>query len=143
LEENVAAPGKKTKNTVVGIRQTDHVTPSTGKKLSLTSPTSGGCSVSIVWSWSQATEGVSCAVIKNSLLKFSHFANIYYKTTYSSSSIVMFYNHHVDINSIKYKHTKGATTYKKGLTVSRLTIAKILYFMQKSLRVDTNTYISP
>jgi hypothetical protein len=37
LEEKVAAPVYKTKNTVVGIRCTDHAKPSIRKKLALTS----------------------------------------------------------------------------------------------------------
>jgi hypothetical protein len=48
LEEKVAAPGLETRNTAVGIR----------RKLTLTSLTSGGRSVGIVRSRTQATEFV-------------------------------------------------------------------------------------
>jgi hypothetical protein len=48
MEENVAAPVYKTENTAVGIRHADHVT--------LTSPTSGGRSVSVVRSRTKARE---------------------------------------------------------------------------------------
>jgi hypothetical protein len=48
LNEKVAAPVKKTELTTGGIRCADHATPSIGKKLALTSPTSGGRSAGIV-----------------------------------------------------------------------------------------------
>jgi hypothetical protein len=51
-----ASPVYKTENTAIGIRQADHVAPSIRKKLTLTSPTSGGRSVGIVHSLAQATE---------------------------------------------------------------------------------------
>jgi hypothetical protein len=46
----------KAENTAVGIRHADHVALSDHKKLALTSPTSGGRSVGIVRSRTQATE---------------------------------------------------------------------------------------
>jgi hypothetical protein len=55
-EEKVEAPVYKTEITTAGIRQADHVAPYIRKKLALTSPTSGGRSVSIVRSRTQATE---------------------------------------------------------------------------------------
>jgi hypothetical protein len=48
LDRKAAAPVYKTKNTAVGICHADHVEPSIRKKLSITSPTSGGRSVGIV-----------------------------------------------------------------------------------------------
>jgi hypothetical protein len=42
----------------MGMRCTDHVTPLYPQTLALTSPTSGGCSVGIVCSRTQATEFV-------------------------------------------------------------------------------------
>jgi hypothetical protein len=56
LEEKLAAPVKKTDITVVGIRHTDHATPSIRKKLALTWLTSGGRSVGIVLSRTKAME---------------------------------------------------------------------------------------
>jgi hypothetical protein len=56
LDRKVAAPVQKTENTAVGIRHADHVTPSIRKKLAIISPTSGGLSVSIVRSRTQAME---------------------------------------------------------------------------------------
>jgi hypothetical protein len=47
---------RKPRLTAVGIRCAVHATPSILKKLSLTSPTSGGRSVSIVRLWTEATE---------------------------------------------------------------------------------------
>jgi hypothetical protein len=52
----VAAPVYKTENTAVGIRHADHVAPSILKKLTITSPTSGGRSVGIVRSRTQTME---------------------------------------------------------------------------------------
>jgi hypothetical protein len=43
-----------------GIRHAHHVAPSIGQKLALTSPTSGGRSVGVVRSRSQATDLVIC-----------------------------------------------------------------------------------
>jgi hypothetical protein len=56
LEEKVAAAVKKAENTAVGIRCADHATPLDPQKLALTLPTSGGRSVGIVCSETQATE---------------------------------------------------------------------------------------
>jgi hypothetical protein len=56
LEEKVAAPVWKDKNTAVGIRHDDNITSSILQKLALTSPTSGGRSVGIVRSRTQAAE---------------------------------------------------------------------------------------
>jgi hypothetical protein len=47
---------RKPRLTAVGIRCADHATPSTRKKLALTSPTSGGRSVDIVRLRTTATE---------------------------------------------------------------------------------------
>jgi hypothetical protein len=46
----------KAENTDVGIRHAEHVVPLYPQKLALTSPTSGGRSVGIVRSCTQATE---------------------------------------------------------------------------------------
>jgi hypothetical protein len=59
LKEKVAAPVQKAENTAVGIRRADHMTPSIRQMLALTSPTSGGLSVGIARSRTQATEFVS------------------------------------------------------------------------------------
>jgi adenine C2-methylase RlmN of 23S rRNA A2503 and tRNA A37 len=56
LTEKVAAQVKKTEITAVGIRHDDHVAPLYPQELTLTSPTSGGCSVGIVVSRTQAAE---------------------------------------------------------------------------------------
>jgi hypothetical protein len=56
LDRKVAAPVQKTENTAVVIRHADHVAPSMRKKLSITSPTSGGRSVGIVRSQTQTME---------------------------------------------------------------------------------------
>jgi hypothetical protein len=55
LDRKVAAPVYKTENTAVGIRHANHVTPSIRKNLAISSPTSGGRSVRIVRSRTQAT----------------------------------------------------------------------------------------
>jgi hypothetical protein len=55
-EEKVAAPVYKAENTAVDFRHAGHMAPSILKKLVLTSPTSGGRSVGIVRSRTQATE---------------------------------------------------------------------------------------
>jgi hypothetical protein len=55
LKEKVVAPVQKTESTAVGIRHADHVAPS-AQMLALTSPISGGRSVGIVHSQTQATE---------------------------------------------------------------------------------------
>jgi hypothetical protein len=47
LDRKVAAPVYETENTAMEIRHADHVAPSIYKKLAITSPTSGGRSVSI------------------------------------------------------------------------------------------------
>jgi hypothetical protein len=60
LEEKVAAPVKKTEITAVKICHADHVAPSNPQNLGLTSPTSGGPSVGIVRSRTQAMECVVC-----------------------------------------------------------------------------------
>jgi hypothetical protein len=52
----VAAPVYKGENVAVGIRHADHVAPSIGKNLALTSLTSGGRSVGIVRLQTEATE---------------------------------------------------------------------------------------
>jgi hypothetical protein len=56
LGRKVAAPVYKTENTAVWIRYADHAAPSIRKKFSITSPTSGGRSVGIVRSRTQAME---------------------------------------------------------------------------------------
>jgi hypothetical protein len=56
LDRKVAAPVYKTENTGVGIRHADHVAPSIRKKLTITSPTSGGRSVVIIHSRTQTME---------------------------------------------------------------------------------------
>jgi hypothetical protein len=56
LDRKVAAPVYKTENTALGIHHADHVAPSIGKKLTITSPTSGSRSVGIVHSRSQTME---------------------------------------------------------------------------------------
>jgi hypothetical protein len=56
LKEKVAASVQKTENTAEEIRHADHVAPSIRKRLALTSPTSGGRSVGVVRSRTQATE---------------------------------------------------------------------------------------
>jgi hypothetical protein len=48
--------GLETEITAVGIRHADHATPLYPQKMALTSPTSGGRSVSIVRSRTKATE---------------------------------------------------------------------------------------
>jgi hypothetical protein len=58
LDRKVAAPVKKTENTVEGIRHADHVAPLYHQKLAITSPTSGGRSVGIVRSRTQTMEFV-------------------------------------------------------------------------------------
>jgi hypothetical protein len=55
LDRKVTAPVQKTENTAVGIRHADHVAPSIRKSWQ-TSPTSGGRSVGIVRSRTQAME---------------------------------------------------------------------------------------
>jgi hypothetical protein len=55
LDRKVAAPVYKTDDTAVGIRHAYHVALSIRKKLTLTSPTSGGRSVGIVRSRTQTT----------------------------------------------------------------------------------------
>jgi hypothetical protein len=56
LNGKVAAPGLENREYGLGIRCADHATPSIGKKLALTSPTSGGRSVAIVILRTKATE---------------------------------------------------------------------------------------
>jgi hypothetical protein len=56
LERKVAAPDYKIQTTVIGIRQAVHVVPLYPQKLALTSPISGGHSVGIVHSRTQAME---------------------------------------------------------------------------------------
>jgi hypothetical protein len=56
LDRKVAAPVYKTENTAVGIRHADHVAPSIRKKLAITLLTSGGRSVGLVRSRTQAME---------------------------------------------------------------------------------------
>jgi hypothetical protein len=83
LRRKVAAPVYKTENTAVGIRHADHVATSTLKKLAITSPTSGGRSVSIVRSRTQTMEfsfGIetwkySLVVILTAVLTADNFSN--------------------------------------------------------------------
>jgi hypothetical protein len=56
LNRKIASPVYKTENTAVGIRHADHVAPSISKKLAISSPKSGGRSVSIVRSRTQTME---------------------------------------------------------------------------------------
>jgi hypothetical protein len=56
LKEKVAAPFWKVENTTVGIRHVDYETPVYPQKFVLTSLTSGGRSVGIVRSRTEATE---------------------------------------------------------------------------------------
>jgi hypothetical protein len=56
LYRKVAAHVYKTENTAVEISHADHVAPSIRKKLTITSPTSGGRSVGIVRSRTQTME---------------------------------------------------------------------------------------
>jgi hypothetical protein len=56
LEEKVAAPVWKTEITAEGIRRADNATPLYPQRLALTSPTSGGLSVSIVLSRTKTME---------------------------------------------------------------------------------------
>jgi hypothetical protein len=56
LDRKVAAPIYKTENTAIGIRHADRVAPSIRKKLVIASPTSGGRSVGVVLSRTQAME---------------------------------------------------------------------------------------
>jgi hypothetical protein len=56
LDRKVATPVYKIENTAVGIRHADHVAPSVRKTLVITSLTSGGRSVGIVRSRTQAME---------------------------------------------------------------------------------------
>jgi hypothetical protein len=49
--------GLESENTAVGIRHADHVVSLYPQMLTLTSSTSGGCSVGIVRSYTKATEG--------------------------------------------------------------------------------------
>jgi hypothetical protein len=69
LDRKVAAPVYKTENTAVGISHADHVASSIRKKLAITLPTSGGRSVGIVRSRTQAMEfifeALSCLPIQN------------------------------------------------------------------------------
>jgi hypothetical protein len=55
-QKKVAAPVYKAENTAVEIRHADHVARSIREKFTLTSPTSGGRSIGIVRSRTQATE---------------------------------------------------------------------------------------
>jgi hypothetical protein len=56
LDRKVAAPVKKTKNTAVGIRHADHVTPSNRKSWQSLRRSSGSRSVGIVRSRTQTME---------------------------------------------------------------------------------------
>jgi hypothetical protein len=58
--EEVAAPVQKSVNTAIGIRHADYATSLYPKKLALTSLKSGGSSVGIVRSRTQATEFDYC-----------------------------------------------------------------------------------
>jgi hypothetical protein len=64
--------------TASGIRRADHATPLYAQKLELTSPTSGGRSVGIVHSWTEATLLL--------LLFFFIFINILFSPIFSYSS---------------------------------------------------------
>jgi hypothetical protein len=67
LKEKIAAPVYKTEITAVGIRCSDHATPSFHEKLALTSLTSGGRSVGIIRSRTKATEFVVVSYAATSL----------------------------------------------------------------------------
>jgi hypothetical protein len=56
LPKSVISPVQRAENTAVGIRHVDHMAFSNPQKLALTSPTSGGLSVGIVRSRTQARE---------------------------------------------------------------------------------------
>jgi hypothetical protein len=74
LDRKVAAPIQKPENTAVGDPRTDHVTPLYLQKLALTSQTSGGCSVGIVRSRTQATElGLSLYSVDSRLLHCNQY----------------------------------------------------------------------
>jgi hypothetical protein len=60
LLEKVAALVQKTENTPIGISCADYATHFYPQELALTSSTSGGRSVGIVHSWTQATEVFNC-----------------------------------------------------------------------------------
>jgi hypothetical protein len=64
LDRKVAAPVYNTENTAVGIRHDDHVAPSIRRMLAITSPTSGGRSVSIIRSWTQTMKFSLCFCFK-------------------------------------------------------------------------------
>jgi hypothetical protein len=64
LKEKVAVPVWKIENAAVGIRHADHMAYSIRKRMAQISPTSGGRSVGIVRSRTQATEVVMGLKIK-------------------------------------------------------------------------------
>jgi hypothetical protein len=68
LKEKVAAPVQKAENTAMGIRHADRV--------ALTSLTSGGRSVSIVCSWTQATEFSFSFIVKCHGMNVAIFAEL-------------------------------------------------------------------
>jgi hypothetical protein len=58
LERKSSGSALENRDTTVGTRHADHIASSIGKKLVLTSPTSGGRPIGIVRSRTQATEFV-------------------------------------------------------------------------------------
>jgi hypothetical protein len=87
LEEKLAAPVKKT------IRHADHQAPLYPLKLALTSPTTGGCSVSIVCPRTKAMELLLTAFIRPTYQSPSSEANnkyyIFHKTTFTRPGLCL------------------------------------------------------
>jgi hypothetical protein len=76
---------KKTEITAIGIRHADHATPLYPPKLTQTSPTSGGDSVGIVRSQTQATEFSLVAIVEVPLTYISWFSSRYECISFYSS----------------------------------------------------------
>jgi hypothetical protein len=96
LKEKVSAPVQKIEITAVGIRHTDHVTPLYSQRFSLISTTSGGRSVGIVLSQTQAT--VLLFVCKCPMkLHGSHFY-----ISSSSAVFVLLNSFHISISPLPF-----------------------------------------
>jgi hypothetical protein len=63
LERNSSGSFPENRNYCTGIRYACYATPLEQPKLELTSPTSGGCSVGIVRSWTKATELLNTEIL--------------------------------------------------------------------------------